>query len=189
MHLYTIGHSTRSLEEFKRILKRYDIDLLVDIRSWPYSKRNPQFNREELEKELQVIGIEYKWLGEELGGRRSKGLGRKSPNNGWRSKGFRNYADYTLTYEFKKGVAKLLRLAVGKRAALMCAEKFYWGCHRRILADYLLVKGHNITHIIDEKRSVDHTMTTFAEVRDGVLVYPGKEKRHELRGSKTKYAI
>ncbi|RLG44310.1 MAG: DUF488 domain-containing protein [Thermoproteota archaeon] len=172
MHFYTIGHSTRSLEEFKKILKRYNIDLLIDIRSWPYSKRNPQFNKEKLEKELQNTGIEYIWLGEELGGRRSKGLGKKSPNKGWRSKGFRNYADYTLTDEFKRGIERMLKLAEGKRTVLMCAEKFYWGCHRRILADYLSVKGNKITHIVDEERSIDHVMTSFAKVKDGILIYP-----------------
>ncbi len=172
MKLYTIGHSTRSLEEFIKILKRYGIDLLIDVRSWPYSKKNPQFNRDNLKKSLLEQGIGYEWFGKELGGRRSKGLGEKSPNKGWRSAGFRNYADHTLTVEFKKGVERLLELSRRRRAAIMCAEKFYWGCHRRILADYLLVKGHKVIHIIDEERSVEHKLTEFAEVINGILIYP-----------------
>lgn len=172
MHLYTIGHSTRSFEEFLGILKAYGIELLIDIRSWPYSGRNPQFNIDKLEKELPTHGIAYEWLGKELGGRRSRGLGKNSPNKGWKSKGFRNYADYALGEEFRKGINKLLKLAEGKRTAIMCAEKFYWGCHRRILADHLLSMGHKVTHIVDEKRCIDHEMTPFARIKDGIIVYP-----------------
>ncbi|HDD69177.1 MAG TPA: DUF488 domain-containing protein [Candidatus Korarchaeota archaeon] len=179
MHLYTIGHSNRSFEEFLSILKKYGIELLIDIRSWPYSSKNPQFNLDRLKKELPAQGMAYEWLGKELGGRRSRGLGKDSPNKGWRSKGFRNYADYALGEEFRKGVSKLLKLAEGRRTAIMCAEKFYWGCHRRILADHLLVMGHKVTHIVDEKRCIEHKITPFAKIKDGIIVYPGEEKKEE----------
>ncbi|HIE23074.1 MAG TPA: DUF488 domain-containing protein, partial [Candidatus Korarchaeota archaeon] len=123
MHLYTIGHSTRSFKEFLEILKRYEIELLIDIRSWPYSKKNPHFDQDKLKKNLTKNGIDYEWLGKELGGRRSIGLGKNSPNKGWRKMGFRNYADHTLCDEFRKGVRRLLELAGGRKTVLMCAER------------------------------------------------------------------
>lgn len=172
MRLYTIGHSTRSFKEFLDILKTYGIELLIDIRSWPHSERNPHFDRHKLKEVLLQNGIAYEWLGRELGGRRRIGLGRNSPNKGWRKMGFRNYADHTLSDEFKKGIKRLLELAEGRKTVLMCAEKLYWGCHRRILSDYLLMLGHRVIHIVDKERAIEHEMTPFAEIRDGLLVYP-----------------
>jgi uncharacterized protein (DUF488 family) len=171
MHLYTIGHSTRSYKEFEGILKRYEIKLLVDVRSFPTSRRNPHFSKEELERKLPEGGIEYIWMGT-LGGYRNKGLGNKSPNKGWREEGFRNYADYMMTSQFKKGMEKLLRLSEGKGVAYMCAERFYWRCHRRLISDYLVSKGHRITHIIDEDKILEHKLPDFAKVIKGELRYP-----------------
>jgi uncharacterized protein (DUF488 family) len=146
-HLYTIGHSTRSLEEFIEVLRENDMEILVDVRSWPSSSRYPHFNRQSLAQSLEENGVRYEWLGEQLGGYRKKGLGEESPNKAWRRMGFRNYADHTMTEQFREGIRKLLELADDGRLALMCAEQLYWRCHRRIISDYLIVKGHTVTHI------------------------------------------
>jgi uncharacterized protein (DUF488 family) len=174
MHLFTIGHSTRTFEEFYDLLKKHDIQVLVDVRSLPGSKRNPQFNRENLQKSLEEKGIKYVWLGEELGGYRKKGLGEESPNKAWSDESFRNYADHTLTSEFGKGIEKLLSLAENQRVAIMCAEKLYWQCHRRIISDYLKAKGHQITHIAEKGKVIEHELTDFARIQNGKITYPLK---------------
>lgn len=107
-----------------------------------------------------------------MGGYRKKGLGEKSPNKAWDSEGFRNYADHTLTEEFERGIEKMLGLAENQKVAYMCAEKFYWQCHRRIISDYLKVKGHQIIHIVEEEKIVEHELTGFAKIKDGKLIYP-----------------
>ena len=150
----------------------YGIQLLIDVRRWPSSRVNPAFNREELEERLSREGIGYEWLGESLGGYRRKGLGKDSPNQAWKSPGFRNYADHTLTQEFREGVERLIKLAGERKAAFMCAEKYYWRCHRRILSDYLAMKGCRVIHIIDKGEAREHRVTSFAEIREGVLTYP-----------------
>ncbi len=175
MHFLTVGHSTRTLNELLDLLGEHDIQVLVDVRRWPSSRRNPQFDREKLEESLGGKGIEYVWLGEELGGYRREGLGAESPNKAWDSEGFRNYADYTLTQEFEKGIEQLLGWAEKKRVAYMCAEKFYWRCHRRIISDYLKALGHQITHIIEKGKTRDHELPDFAEVEDGKLTYPSRD--------------
>lgn len=174
MKFYTVGHSTRKIEEFISILKIYRIEVLVDIRAFPVSRRYPQFNKENLEESLSQNGMEYIWLGRELGGyrRKSDGLGDKSPNKGWETEGFRIYADYMQSDIFKRAVDKLLELAEEKTIAYMCAEKFYWRCHRRIVSDYLKALGHQITHIIEKGKTRDHELPDFARVRDGKLTYP-----------------
>jgi len=172
VHLYTIGHSTRSIDEFIEILLAYDITILVDVRSWPSSKRYPHFNQEILSKKLKEKGIKYEWLGKELGGYRKKGLEDDSPNKAWKSKSFRNYADHAMTEEFRHDIKKLLELAEKDRLVVMCAERFYWSCHRRIISDYLLVKSHTITHIIDKDNTREHELTIFAKLIDGNLGYP-----------------
>ncbi|RJS74492.1 DUF488 domain-containing protein [Candidatus Bathyarchaeota archaeon] len=172
MHLYTVGHSNRTLHELVSLLKEHQIQAVADVRSWPTSKRNPHFNRQPLREALENEGITYIWLGKELGGYRHKGLGSESPNKGWSSPGFRNYADHTLTLEFKEGIQKLLSVAEHKRTAYMCAEKFYWRCHRRIISDYLTAQGHKVTHIVDKGETREHRMTRFAQVKNGKLSYP-----------------
>jgi uncharacterized protein (DUF488 family) len=172
VHLYTIGHSTRSLEEFMELLREHEIGILVDIRRWPSSRRHPHFSGEALSKALRGCGIEYEWLGEQLGGRRGEGLGDGSPNKAWRSRGFRNYADHAMTERFEEGVRRLLELAGRGRVALMCAERLYWRCHRRILSDYLVAKGNSLTHIIDKGVAEAHELTRFAKVINGELRYP-----------------
>jgi len=171
-HLYTIGHSTRSLEEFIELLRENDIRILADVRTWPGSRRYPHFNRDSLPENLLNNGIRYEWLGKELGGFRKQGLGEDSPNKAWKSQGFRNYADHTTTEQFSDGIRKLLELADQGKLVFMCAEQPYWRCHRRIISDYLTVKGHTVTHILSKRSTEEHKLTNFAEVVDGELRYP-----------------
>src|SRR5580658_3124913 len=133
--VYTIGHSTRTLDELIAALRAYRIATLVDIRAFPMSRRLPHFNRESLEVELPKHGIAYVWM-KELGGRRKK-IRDDSPNTGLRNDSFRNYADYMLTPEFGQAVARLLELAERGNAAIMCAERMYFQCHRMLVSDYL----------------------------------------------------
>jgi len=172
MHFFTIGHSNRSLSEFISLLKRYNIEILIDVRRWPTSKKYPHFNYDVLKEKLEREGIRYLWLGKELGGYRRAGLGDESPNKAWSSLGFRNYADHTLSEEFKTGINRILRYAARWNVAYMCAEKFYWRCHRRIISDYLVAKGHQVTHIIDLQETRKHKLTRFARIVDGRLIYP-----------------
>lgn len=171
-YIYTIGHSTRSFAEFASLLSKYQIEVLTDVRAFPTSARNPQFARDELERRLQKEGIEYVWVGEELGGYRRQGLGAQSPNKGWETEGFRNYADYMMTVRFETGVKRILEFAASGRVALMCAERFYWRCHRRLISDYLVAKGHKVTHIVDETKTTEHKLPDFAQIIDGELRYP-----------------
>lgn len=172
MPLFTVGHSTRSFHELLELLKEQNIQVLVDVRRWPSSQRHPQFNHEKLKENLETEGIEYVWLGEELGGYRREGLGEKSPNKAWDSEGFRNYADHTLTDKFRRGINKLLAYAKTQNVAYMCAEKFYWRCHRRIISDYLTAQGYQITHIIEKGKTREHKIADFAQVKNGKLTYP-----------------
>ena len=175
MHFFTVGHSTRTFKELLNLLKEHDIQVLVDVRRWPSSGRYPQFDRERLRESLETSGIEYVWLGEELGGYRREGLGIESPNKAWNSEGFRNYADHTLTEDFRRGTEKLLTWAEDTRVAYMCAEKFYWRCHRRIISDYVKKRGHEITHIIERGKTRDHELPNFAQITNGKLTYPSKD--------------
>ncbi len=176
MHFFTIGHSNRSLSELISLLKEYNIEVLIDVRSWPGSKKYPHFNRDILRERLAAEGIRYLWLGKELGGYRKDGLGERSPNKAWSSIGFRNYADHTLSEDFRKGINEILRYAEKQRVAYMCAEKFYWRCHRRIISDYLVAKGHHVTHIIDRQETRKHRLTRFARVVNGRLIYPESDR-------------
>jgi uncharacterized protein (DUF488 family) len=143
--LYTIGHSTRTLEEFIEVLRVHGIQSLVDIRSFPMSKRLPHFHRAALEKSLPDAGIAYLWM-KELGGRRKK-IREDSPNLGLRNISFRNYADYMLTQEFASAMAGLINMAENSRTAYMCAERVYFRCHRMLVSDWLVLQGHEVLHI------------------------------------------
>jgi uncharacterized protein (DUF488 family) len=112
------------------------------------------------------------WLGEELGGFRKKGLLEESPNKAWQSESFRNYADHTMTEQFRDGMKRLLELAGDGNLVIMCAEQLYWRCHRRIVSDYLKAKGHTVTHIISKGKAEEHHLSSFAEILDGELRYP-----------------
>ncbi len=148
--------------------------MLVDVRAFPVSTRNPQFNKENLKESLFQNDIEYVWLGREFGGyrKKSEGLGESSPNKGWKVEGFRIYVDYMLTDIFKSAADQLINLSENKTVTYMCAEKFYWRCHRRLISDYLLSRGHKVWHIIESDKLRKHELTKFAQVKEGILTYP-----------------
>ena len=168
--VWTVGHSTRSEEEFVQILKAHGVQVLVDVRSFPGSRRYPQFNREALSESLVKAGIEYKHE-LRLGGRRTPRA--DSHNTAWRNVQFRGYADHMETEVFRKGVEDLLELAGDARVAVMCAEAVWWRCHRGLLADYLKANGHTVIHIIDEKKTEEHPFTPAARIVEGELSYRG----------------
>src|SRR5262249_50567163 len=152
--IYTIGHSTRTLDELIAVLKAHSIETLVDIRAFPMSRRLPHFNREALEAALSGAGIHYVWM-KALGGYRKK-LRKDSPNTGLRNNSFRNYADYMLTPEFEAAAAELVRLAEHSRSAYMCAERVWFHCHRMLVSDWLVAHGHTVLHIDDAKPPKPH---------------------------------
>lgn len=178
MRLYTVGHSTRTREDFLSLLQSYNIEALVDARAFPSSSKFPQFNRENLKVSLFQDGIAYHWLGIALGGYRkeSEGLGDKSPNTGWDTSGFRIYADYMLSDTFKSGIHNLTELGQSKKTAFMCAERLYWRCHRRLISDYPLSIGHEVWHIMETDDLRRHSITSFARIKNGILAYPAKQE-------------
>lgn len=169
--LFTIGHSTRTLEDLIQALQAHSIDTLVDIRSFPMSRRLPHFNRESLEKTLPAAGIQYVWM-KELGGRRKKTLA-ESPNIALRNDSFRNYADYMLTPEFERAIAHLIEIAESSRTAYMCAERVYFHCHRMLVSDWLVAHGHEVFHIDDTKPAKSHALMAEARIEAGNLIYRG----------------
>jgi uncharacterized protein (DUF488 family) len=169
--LYTIGHSTRTLDELVSALKAHGIETLVDIRAFPMSRRLPHFNREALEHSLQEQGIRYIWM-KALGGYR-KATRKDSPHTALRNASFRNYADYTLTPEFDRAITELLELASTSRTAYMCAERVYFRCHRMIVSDWLLAHGHEVLHIDAEGPPRPHKLTPEARVINGEMIYRG----------------
>ena len=169
--LYTIGHSTRTLEELIGALQAHSIETLVDIRAFPMSRRLPHFNRESLEKSLAKAGIRYVWM-KELWGRRKRSI-TNSPNLALRNDSFRNYADYMLTPEFESAINELVKLAGQSRTAYMCAERVYFRCHRMLVSDWLVAHGHEVYHIDNEKPVKAHKLMPEARVIDGRLLYRG----------------
>jgi hypothetical protein len=166
--IYTIGHGNRSIDELVSALRAHEIAQLVDVRSFPGSRRNPQFGREELERSLPANGIAYVWM-KDLGGRRR--AVRDSPHTGWRVEGFRAYADYMDTPTFAAAVDELLHLAQQAPTAYMCAERLWWQCHRRLVSDALTVRGIAVTHIYDAQKTEQHRLTEFLRVENGRLLY------------------
>ena len=167
--IWTIGHSTRAIEEFVELLRQHGVEQLVDIRSIPRSRRNPQFNSEELAKSLKREGIDYSHI-KELGGLRH--ARKDSINTGWRNASFRGYADYMQTEEFARAVGRLLQLCDGKRCAVMCAEAVPWRCHRSLLADALAARGIPVEHILSGSRRDVHNITPFARIENERVTYP-----------------
>ena len=155
--IWTFGHSTRSPEEFVADLQSFQIEVLVDVRRYPGSKKYPQFNAAALETYLPEARIRYMPL-VELGGRRKPRP--NSPNTVWRSESFRGYADYTETKEFEQAIAKLTDLAAQKRTAYMCSEAVWWRCHRAIISDYLKERGWTVMHIMGEGVAKEHPFTS-----------------------------
>jgi len=169
--VYTIGHSTRTLDELIEALQAHKIETLVDIRSFPMSRRLPHFNRESLEKSLPAAGIRYVWM-KGLGGRRKK-IRNDSPNVAIRSDSFRNYADYMLTEEFRTAANALLDLANRSRTAYMCAERVYFKCHRMMVSDWLVAHGHEVFHIDDTGPTKPHKLMPEARLIDDEVIYRG----------------
>jgi len=170
--IYTIGHSTKPQQELIDLLQLYKVRLLVDVRTIPRSRHNPQFNREELERAIPAARIEYLHY-PQLGGLRRPV--KDSPNQGWKHSGFRGFADYMMTGEFERALQRLIDRSREKQLAVMCAEAVYWRCHRMLISDALLVREIEVRHILNARRDEIHKLTKFAKV-DGVnLTYPPEQ--------------
>jgi uncharacterized protein (DUF488 family) len=169
MRIWTVGHSTRAIDEFISLIQANDIKLLADVRSLPGSRRYPQFNREMLAGSLGKAGIHYEHF-PELGGRRKPRS--DSRNLAWRNASFRGYADYMETEEFRKGVERLLELAAGAGpTAIMCAEAVWWRCHRSLISDYLKAADIEVMHILDANKVEPHPYTSAARIVNEKLSY------------------
>lgn len=177
--IFTIGHSTRPIEEFIDLLKSHGIVQLVDIRTIPKSRHNPQYGKEELALSLAGAGIGYVYL-KALGGRRPKA--KVSMNDAWRNASFRNYADYMQTSEFEAGLEKLITLSQEKVTAIMCAEAVPWRCHRSLVSDALLVRGIESCEIISATSERRHTLRPFAVVDGTTITYPASALPENERG-------
>jgi uncharacterized protein (DUF488 family) len=174
--LWTIGHSSRTLDELLALLAQHDVEAIADVRRFPGSRRQPWFAREALENSLSVHGIAYRWI-PALGGRRRPTP--DSPNTAWRNVSFRGYADHLDSAEFAGGLSELLDLAARLRTAMMCAEVLWWRCHRALISDVLTVRGIEVVHILDAKHAPIHRYTSAAHVADGRLDYA----QHGLTGA------
>jgi uncharacterized protein (DUF488 family) len=170
--LYTIGHSTHPIEAFLSLLAQHEIALLADVRSFPGSRRWPQFNHDELKASVEEAGIPYEWL-KVLGGRRHSPP-HNSPHTAWQLAAFRSYADYADTAEFAAGIEQLSELAAARRTAIMCSEGLWWRCHRRIIADHLTVRGWDVRHILPVGNLAPHTLPDFARVDEARIIYDGR---------------
>lgn len=169
--IWTIGHSNRSLDEFVSLLRGAAIEAIADVRRFPGSRKHPQFGSEALAAGLAAAGIEYRHF-PSLGGRRSRSAG-PSPNTAWRVEAFNAYADYMQTPEFSEALEDLIRLATRQRTAMMCSEALPWRCHRRLIADALLVRGWEVLDILGEGQIKPRGLTEFASVTGTTLTYPG----------------
>jgi uncharacterized protein (DUF488 family) len=179
----TVGHSTRTLEEFIALLQAHGATRVVDVRTVPRSRHNPQFNKASLPRSLKKMGLGYVHL-PGLGGLRH--ARRDSINVGWRNASFRGYADYMQTPEFAHSLEELIRLAYHDRIALMCAEAVPWRCHRSLIADALLVRGMRTEDIMSVTRRQVHTLTSFAKVRGTTITYPAEASRSTAKKSSVK---
>ena len=166
--VWTIGHSTHSLEEFIAMLHSFNILMVVDIRSFPGSRKFPQFNKENLEVSLPENNINYVHI-KKLGGRRK--VNPDSKNTSWHHAAFRGYADYMETESFAEGIKELIDIALAQRTAYMCSEAVWWRCHRSMVSDFLKAKGWDVQHIMQIGKSTEHPYTQPARVVDGELTY------------------
>jgi uncharacterized protein DUF488 len=178
--IFTIGHSTHTLDRFLELLARHEIECLADVRLIPRSRRMPHFSGESLGTELPAHRVRYLPL-RGLGGRRRPRSG--TPNTGWRVTAFRGYADHMETEEFGRDFARLEDAARAGRTAVMCAEGLWWRCHRRLISDALLVRGRHVVHIAPDGSTSEHVLTEFAVVEDGRLTYPPGAQQLELHDS------
>jgi len=169
MRILTIGHSTRSIEQFLGLLKAHGVELLADIRAIPRSRRHPHFNKESLPATLAEHHVQYEHL-PGLGGRRKPQP--DSVNAGWRNEGFRGYADYMQTPEFARSLEELIQRARSRQVAIMCAEAVPWRCHRSLVSDALLARGVRVAHIMSESTLSAHKLTAWAKVQGTRITYP-----------------
>ncbi|MBB6682234.1 DUF488 domain-containing protein [Aequorivita sp. 609] len=170
--IWTIGHSTRTFDEFLKLLQSFKIKSLVDVRHYPGSRKFPQFNKDSLEKSLPENNIEYTHL-IDLGGRRKPNSNSK--NDAWRLDSFKGYADYMATEDFKQALNTLKEIAAEKQTAIMCAEAVWWSCHRSLISDILKVDGWEVLHIMSENKATEHPYTAPARIVDGKLNYSKKD--------------
>jgi uncharacterized protein (DUF488 family) len=168
-YIYTIGHSTRSIEELVEMLRSFDIQLLVDVRTAPSSRRYPHFNRDTLAQRLPAAGIRYAHMKDLGGWRRPQ---PDSPNTGWRSGGFQGYADYMATDQFREALDTLISMSRERRTAFMCAEATPYRCHRSLISDALTARGLSVGHITAPGRLEDHRVTPFARFEGHRVTYP-----------------
>ena len=170
--VFTIGHSTRSIPEFVDLLRAGRVELVVDIRTIPRSRTNPQYNLDTLPGELEPFQIGHCRIAE-LGGLRGREHGVPPETNAfWNNRSFHNYADYALSDDFERGLEELLAVSAERRTAIMCSEAVWWRCHRRLVADHLLLRGREVIHLMGDSRLDPATMTPGAKERGGKLVYP-----------------
>ena len=184
--IFTIGHSTRAVDEFIGLLRANGIERLIDIRTIPKSRHNPQFNGDALARELRAAGIDYVHL-KDLGGLRH--ARRDSPNMGWRNASFRGYADYMQTQEFQDALDRAIELAQQKPSALMCAEAVPWRCHRSLVADALVARGIEALEIVGNSPPKPRKLTPFARVHNAEVTYPAEQSGDlfpQKQGSSTK---
>jgi uncharacterized protein (DUF488 family) len=172
LSILTIGHSNHPLDRFLGLLTEHHVEVLIDIRRFPSSRKHPHFNREDLSTALGHHGIQYDWM-EALGGRRRKEC-EDSPNAGLENPSFRNYADYMMTHEFRDAIDKLLKIAKEKCTAIMCAEGLYWQCHRRLVSDFLVANGVTVEHVLPNGQLRPHELTRGAVMGAGMVSYPGE---------------
>ncbi len=181
---YTIGHSTRTIEEFMELLRAAEVTFVVDIRTVPKSRTNPEYNKETLPERLALFQVGYEQI-VELGGLRGKSKEVHPDINGlWKNASFHNYADYALTESFSNGLERLIALGRQQRCAMMCAEAVWWRCHRRIVADHLIARGESVFHLMGKGRIDQARLTEGARVQeDGVLTYPAEQSAKKEAGS------
>ena len=179
---FTIGHSTRSIAEFVELLRESEIQLVVDVRTVPRSRTNPQFNQDVLPLSLSEFAIDYEHIAP-LGGLRSQSPSvPPSLNSFWQNPSFHNYADYAMSEDFKSGLTRLRELGHAKRSAIMCAEAVWWRCHRRIIADYLIAAGDDVFHILGLNHVEPARMTPTAKLDPtGILTYPAEASQQVAR--------
>ena len=177
--LFTIGHSTHPIETFLGLLATPGITLLADVRSFPSSRRWPQFNQADRQSALAAAGIAYRWCAALGGRRRSKRS--DSPHRAWEHPAFRSYADYTETPEFEAGLLDLTTAARAVTVAIMCSEGLWWRCHRRIISDHLAVRGWEVVHVMPDGKRVTHALPEFASVSGDRIVYDGGQQALKLK--------
>lgn len=174
--VYTVGHSTRSAGELVELLREHGVELLVDVRRWPSSRRHPHFDRDALDGNLAEAGIDYRHQ-EALGGMRDAGPEEESRNDGWRTEGFRAYADHLNTARGQEAVERLARMGEARTVAAMCAEAVPWRCHRQLVADALVARGLEVRHVVGPGRVEEHELREMARVlNDGRIVYPARQE-------------